>query len=810
MAQETVTIIITLTDDATKGLGKVRDKLDDVGDEASKADKKVGLLGRGFGKLKTLGGAAGKGLGVLAVGVGAVTAGAVAAAAAAAALVGVTDRLLGKWDEQTTAVGGVADSLRRTGLEGETLRAELGRINDLAGSFSLDTLFGDEDIFRAVDTFTRLSGDARIEAEQLDVVLGIASKTQKDASEAAEIYAKALKGDIGPIKDLTSLTVKQEQELNKLVGTEEQAAFVTDLLASQYAGLAQEVDPTTNAIKNLADAFGDSEQALGGVISSSGVVGPLLDGLTRAFRFVEAAVYDNSEALQQWIVDTVLSGVDGLIEFNDLLIDNADFIGGVSTVAIIAGKTFRILIDTVQLLAQAIRVVLSTALAGLVEGFNQVVSLGAELAESMGETGLAKELRIASGTAANLAEELAGDALAGMQGIKQEAKEAAARFDEFGDAIASSEERAALARKGLELTRDNLKQVRAELEEARKNIKPIDATTVRAPTSGAGAAPDPDKLGASDEEKIAAAKERGAKALREEVAALQLRAALEGDAERAAVLEYQAELAQIREKDLTDSERKLELVRAAIGLESELQGIAQERAPADKERREKELEDLDKTREAYLGIGDAIRSVSTGVGDVDAVGAAFASLSDVATGTFDVFTKAGDEAGKAAVSTLGAAGAAVSGIAEATGASARTQATILAIFEAAQAAASFASGLIPQGIQHTVAAGLYAKAAGTSSPSSGAGASVSSSGGGGGASAVTTTDPRELFALQAEAIAEALGGSSGGDVTIVLDQRGGVNGRITPEMERQLARATTRGLESNGFRISDLRVRRTS
>ena len=801
MAEERVTIIITLTDDATKGLGKVADGLDDVGDEAKQTDKQVGLLGRGLDKLKSVGSAAGKGLGALTVGVGALTAGAVAAGAAAAALVSVTGELLGKWEEQTTAVGGLADSLARTGLEGEALRSELSRINNLAGSFSLDTLFGDENVFKAVDSFTRLSGDARIEVEQLDVILGIASKTNKEASEAAEIYAKALKGDIGPIKDLTALTVKQEQELGKLTGTQEQAAFVTEILAAQYGGLAQKVDPTTNAIKNFSDSLGDSQQALGGIISSSGVVGPLLDGLTRAFRFVEAAIYDNSEALQQWVVDTVLSGVDTVLEFNEVLIENADFLAGVSTVSILVGKTFRILIDTVQLLAQAIRVVVATSLAGLVEGFKEVVSLGAELAESVGETGLAKELRIASGTAGALAEELAGSALAGMQGIKDEAIEATKRFDEFGEVIANTEERSALARKGLELTRDNLKQVRKELEEARKNIKPIDATTVRAPTSGFQAPPDATKIDPSKEEKIAKAKERAAKALREEVVALQLRAALDNDAERSAVLEYQAELAQIRGKDLTDSERKLELVRAAIGLETELERIQDERAKTDDERRKKELEDLKAISDAYGGVGDAIRSVTTGISEIDAVGAALGGLSDVASNTFDAFTKGGEAAAKAAVSALSAAGSAVSGIAEATGASARTQAAILAIFEAAQAAASFATGLIPQGIQHTIAAGLYATAAGTSAPSSGAGApSAAASGSATAGGGLQATDPREIFQLQAEAIANALGGGGeAGGVTIIVDQRESINGTMTPEMERRITRGVVRGLEASNY-----------
>jgi len=758
-----VVIKIQVDDEATQGLGRVRKSLGRTGDEAEKAGKKTSVFGKGLGGLKRMGGLAQAGVTGLAVGVKGAAAAFTAAIAAGAALVAVTDKLLDAWGEQTQAVGGAASALQRVGLEGDALSNELERINQLAGEMSLATMFGDEDIFKAVGTYTKLSGDARIETEQLDLILGIAAGTQKEAAEAAEIYAKAMKGDIGPLKDLTSLTVTQEKELNALVGTEEQAALVTEILAAQYAGLAQEVDPTANAVKNLADSFGDTQQAMGGVISSSGVIAPIMDALTGAFRMIEAAVYDNSEQIQQWIVSAVLTALDTIADFNQLLLDNADTIGGVTTVAMLFGQVLGILVNTVTLIAQTLRTALSASLAGVAEGFAVVLDGAEAMAKAVGDTGLAKEFRIAAGAAREMADDLAGDALKGLEGIKKEAIEATEKFDAFGDIITSTEERAALARRGLEATRDNIKALRLEIEKAGENIKPVTSTTIK--RSGKTVLP------AQTTADSTAALDKTAKATKEIAEAEERRVVMAIDIAMARQNEARAsEALAYSMRDVLDS---VQGMSTGIGELDALAGSMARLADA-----------AEQAKEAERARG--VAAAAAAFGDADAT--------EEATAAKEQSTAA--ELARA--SAVAATGQAVASAAGALGASAQTEAAIQAAFNAAAAVSAGASLYVTgnpafgvAAAQYAVSAGLYAAVAGgmgapsASSASTGAGAAGASST----PSVSANADAGRFATLQAEALADVLEERRAGDTVYNVTIRDSV-----VSSEKEAVRLLNRGL----------------
>ena len=777
-SQSTVVITIMLDDEASRGLKKVNKSIERTGKEADTAGKKTGKFGGGLSKLKGIAGGASKGIGMLATGL---TAGAVAigvVAAAGAVLVGVTDQLLDAWSEQTRAVGGAQSAMRRAGLEGQALSTELANLNLMAGTLSLETMFGDEDIFNAAAMFTKLTGDATVSIEQMDVILGIAAGTQKEASEAAQLYAKAMKGDIGALKDLTPLTTTQEKELAKLEGTSKQSALAAEILARQYKGLAQEVDPTTLAIKNMSDAFGDAQQSLGGVISSSGVLGPIMDAVTDAFRFVEAAVYDNSVQIQQWIAQAVLTAIDGIADFNQLLIDNSDTIGGVTTVAMLFGKVLNILTSTVMIIAQSIRTVLSTALAGLTEAFAVLMDTGAAAAEFLGDDGMAMSLHQASKGARSMADELAGDALKGVEGIKKEAYAATAQFDEFGDILMGTEERAELARRGLELTRDNIKALREEIELAQRNIKPVTATTVKTGGSGAQAPgdkpADPLKQLTKEAEKT------------KEVVAVE-RERIRGSIDMALARQNEARATQLLAFSMADLATSVASVSTGFG---ELDGIST----------------------SITGVAGAQEKLEAASREAaSAAGAVALGVEGSAERQRDAVDGV-TEAEMARAGAIQATGAAAAGVAGALGANARVEAGIQAAFSAAASVSAFAgfaaSGgaaipLAVAGTQYALSAGMFAAIAGGVGSGSGSGSGGggrTSAGAGAGSGSPGGLDMGGYARVQAEALADVLEERRGGDVvyevtirdSVISSEKGAVdlveNGLRQSSLNRRLTR----------------------
>jgi hypothetical protein len=165
-----------------------------------------------------------------------------------------------------------------------------------------------------------------------------------------------------------------------------------------------------------------------------------------------------------------------------------------------------------------------------------------------------------------------------------------------------------------------------------------------------------------------------------------------------------------------------------------------------------------------------------------------------------------EEAAAAATSAISASGKATAGFAQALGASAAEGAGILALFEAAAAIASFASGNVPAGIAHSLASAKFTAVAAMG----GGGATPSTSGGGGGGgamaggAAVTSSGGGaggEAQAMRgAEILADALADKlGGGGQTIIIDQR---NSIIADDLA--LYQRTANGARQAGVNLNDL------
>ena len=187
---------------------------------------------------------------------------------------------------------------------------------------------------------------------------------------------------------------------------------------------------------------------------------------------------------------------------------------------------------------------------------------------------------------------------------------------------------------------------------------------------------------------------------------------------------------------------------------------------ADKARGLSEAREIaDKIKAFYSGIEEAATAAAA---SQDPVVAAFGRVTGAIEAQIDALTKGG----ASAISAAGAIGAAIFEDDQARWA-------VRSIAEAAAAAASFATGDIPGGIQHSVSSGLYAAAA-----ASGGGSSSSASGARGGGSRLP-----QARALERE-------DRSGGGATIININRpvvGGTPQEVGAQLNRYIAEGAGTG-----------------
>lgn len=817
---EDVVIVIRVDDKGSKALAAAGAATADLGKKTRRTSKAMGGASKASSALKG--------------GLGLAKAGAIGLAVEAVNLIGVlagvvagAKKALDAFREQDAVNRDLADSLARTGLEGEALDQKYQDLQATASEFATKTLFGDEQILASMAKYSQLTGDAQMSTEQLSTVLGIAAKQQIDADKAAEKYARAMKGEVDALKELTPITKAQAEELNKLDDEAKKSARAQEILQQQFAGTAEGISPTFNAIKNLEDAKGDLVQKIGEVIEASGVVPVILEPVTKVFRSLESAIGDNNVMIQTYIVNGVLKAVQGFKAFLIMLRDNVEYVGASITTIKLFGEAFLAVGKVVNLLVDGVSVLVGSALSGLFAALQSLLSLAATAADKLGQDGLAANLRIASDTADGMADTFGGVAKGSMAKLEGGAASLGESFGSMADDISNADADVAMAGKGLDATLKTVEGIEKKIEKTRANITDMRKSAPRTGGGGGGGAPPtPPKDEARAEREKAEAKRKQAE-YEEKLAGIKLEALRAADPMEKAALEYQARQLEIQHRGLEGNARELAMTEAALALEGKLVSLederarrAEERARAAEQRHQEEMaraeERIATERQEFATISQGLTSLRSGstVADglaatlgksVDAVGELAAETKRVEQGLID-----GSEA---SVSGLAAVGGAAATVADAMGASAAKQAGILALFETAAAAASFAVGNIPSGIQHSIAAATYAAVAATSS-ARGAGGGAAS--GGGARTSALGANGRDGARREAERsadiLAERLGSELGGAqvVNITFDQRGAVNGRMGPEVENQVAQAAEAGLRRRGYDVGQLKARRRS
>jgi hypothetical protein len=741
-----------------------------------------------------------------------------AAALAAQAITGVAGAISGAveaYREQEGANRLLIESLSRAGLQGEALESRFDTLAAAAADFADRTAFGDEAIFAGLSKYIQLTGQAEVTTKDLSIILGIAARQQIEAKDAAELYAKAIKGDIGSLIDLVAITKDQEAVLEAIPTSAGKAAAAQKLLAESYAGAAEGGNANFQSIKNLTDATGELTQKVGEVIVESGLFQAVLQPLTKALRLVEGMVEENKEGLQGLILDGLDMAIDAVQSFSITLAQNADFIAGVVTVVRLGVNAFRAMYDIIAAVNKVVFAFVTGALTGVVEGLSQLIRLAALAAEKVDED-LAVSLRGASAAAGEISERLAGLSLGALEGAADNIGDLGQVWENVGEALddtlpISNKLAAAFGEVGTQAARSRL-----QVQELRKEIGKEQG--------GDGKKKPPPRPPASVDG-AAKAEEARKKRFEEQIAAIRI-AALETEDKRAqAQLELNARLLEIERDRLEGNSRLLATAEATVAYKQQIATLEREAAEAatraaeeEQKRQEEALRTLAARIEQEQALNDAITSqldsFAQSGGTLGRVAAGAARLNEVLgkSVTISRNLEAGLIGGaEAAQQAIGVAGGAAVTFASQLGASASEQAGILALFEGAAALASFAVGDLRGGAQHAAAAALYGVVAGTgaaaaSSPSGGS-AGASTGGSAGSASGASGEDgARRGAQVLAEEIASAMGESSA-PIVINYDQRGSFL-VDSPAGQRMMFNAAAGGGRQVGVDLEDLKASR--
>jgi len=805
--QEEVTIVLDVEDiqalkalaEAVRGVDKFGEEVDDVGKKTERASKRTGLLSKSLG-------------GPLKAGLTIAASQAVALAGALAGVLAVGKQLVDAFQEQDVVNRQLEDSLSRAGVQADELGGRFDELSALISRFANSTNFGDEDISRGLATFIDLTGQATVAQDELSVILGIAARRNVDTQAASELYAKALKGEVESLKNLTPLTKTQAEELNKLTDQSEKTQRVQALLSAQFKGLAEDIDPTFRSIKNLSDVAGDLQQAFGQVIVQSGAIPAVLDPVIGALREVEQGTFDSSKQLQLLVLNGFLRGAEAVGSFTQFLLDNRQAIVFVVQALRVGVRVFEAINNVIGLVRRAIFTLVETAFVGLISAVEGLLNGVAGAAEALGDDGLAREIRGVAKEAGGFADVIAEDVRKNVQGLKDDAAGVLDPLAEVPDVLDES-------RALIEKTEAGLKRIQGTTNEVVANLKAQTKEIEKG--NGARRAPRSAPVRATGE----VANDAGKKSLTEqERAQIALNAALERaaglrlesldllDEHKRAVLEAEAKEIEILARTEEGAQRELALRENQVALGERLADIDERRREAAEALTQEQVAQLEATRAALSGLSN-LGSASSAINDIAAAVGAVGEATILAK-------QAQLDQTKAASAQVAAINASVTGIAALTSATIkgdRDQSRIKAIVNGAAAAAAFAgyaassftaAPLLQASIGFTSAAASYATAAGTSAPSSlgGGGGGGSSSGQAQGATQIP--DVQRAADINAQAIAEALSEQGAGDTIIILDQRGAFLASDSPAFDRVVADSASRGLRSQGIDIDTINARR--
>lgn len=806
---EDVVITVNLKDLAKAKLEGLKKQLGDLGDKVgpklksgfASATKVLGELGaRGMVALKGVAAAAG-------IAAGAATVLAVAGAKA-----------VQSFRESDKAANRLADTMARMSGSVEGAEKNLAAATAQVAEFEQKTVFSTSQINEGLALYLEQTDQVAASTEDMSTILGLAAKKNLEVADAAEVLAQIRKGEIGALIDHTRLTADQEDALNLITNAQERGKKAAELLRLEYQGFAENVDPSIMATAQFSKAQTELTTTIGEALDKSGAIPAVLGPVTEAFRKASKYVSENKKEIRDLILRGVDFALEGLGGFLEMVGKVSPVLTVMGTIILSVGSGVRLLTGAFKLLGAAITTGFLTVLARTAVKLGEFMSNVVELADMLGisvpkgmrnaaksMTDFASGINDMADNAAEVTKSVAAEMVSEVETVKQLATDAAKVQSVIDSMVAQGLNVVSKARQniqeeqGKELVAEQ--KINEEAAERGKKAEELKKSLGSANLSIAernklallelAIIQERDDLVRAQKQleldlyRIATTRGLTAKerATQEAAARRTLQDAVDAQQDGLALARY--DLALVGEKN--EARRaELELAQQLLAIDQSSASLDEKRmqrsivmATAQEAARDRALEQMKAQNEVTREFGASLTGLSQATDQVNKLGLAFGNLATLTAGLRDIQGEynrgiiSGAQASQAALSTL--AGAATT-FADQLGASAAAQAGILAIFEAAASAASFAVGDIYGGVQHAIASALYGTVAATSAGgSSGGGASA----GGGAASApVASANIQAQQEAGADLLAEKLGaviGGGGGGVTIVYDARYSTN-----------------------------------
>lgn len=737
-------------ENASKNMGGLTDENKSATSSTSALEGATGKLGGTMGMAT-----AALGAGVIAL--AAITAGAVAA-------YNITMQLTDAFKEQDDVERRLINSIQSTGAANENLSASYDTLIAVANEYAITTNSGDEANISALATLQSLTPAvlSRTEAERaLSTILGISTVAKKGAEEAAKLYAKAQKGEVTALAEILPLTKSQIQQLAKMTNESKRAEMATQLLEDRYAGAAENVTGFYAQQKNLTDALGDTQQALGRVIVESGALDPIIELVTEGMWALQSVVGENEEAWGEWLRNGVATGVDHMVAFLNVLQDGSPILAGTIAYVQAFSNAWQIHIGILEVVGRAVAGVISKVLGGIISVLEPVRGIAAQFAGYIND-----DLGAAFDGAKTYIDQ-AGESLTKFgdtqfAGVDSAITGIATDIGDIVSAFESIPEMDAAISGGLNTMITKLSTVSQKLRDADANLKK---------TAAGGGPGGTDTTGAAKAAKASAAVIESME-WRNKLAIIDRNIALERNELQLINLERMRSeiqrVEQLSKGKITNLEAEAQRAQIQRTYEDGIAALRQqridEREAAETAAHDARMKRLEKELSAQTEFFNGLRNIGGAIGGE--VGGAFDTLlgqTDQIIGQFRTMRAEGIAAGAALASSISAGGGAALQFLEAAGLSYEELAGVRAIFEGAAGLASLASYDFPAAGFHFAAAAAFGGVAAT-----GAGA-PSASGGGGGAAASAgpqqIVDTDSIYRAQRKAYVDAFRETQGNDGT---------------------------------------------
>ena len=315
---------------------------------------------------------------------------------------------------QEKAVASLNATLRLTGQFSDELSSG---IQQTASAIQAVTVFGDETLVQASATIgqlaTTLSGRELADAQR--AVVGLAAAFDMDLASAAQLLGKA-------VGSTTNALRRYGVEVDTSASESQKLAQILGQTGGFFALAEAQANTSSGALKQLANAWDDLQEAIGGVLVSGAGLRGLARGMTTVLQQITTIAGGSTAEIRQ------LFGLLGIIAGNAFAEGVGRALAGIPDLWAAAVKAY-----ARAFLPDALADLISAPTRGFAEGMGKIVhaALDASIAEASANVrGALLELEA-------LATEIAGRTKATLGAVADPAVQAASRIAALREELAA-------------------------------------------------------------------------------------------------------------------------------------------------------------------------------------------------------------------------------------------------------------------------------------------------------------------------------------------------------------------------------------